>query len=160
MQRKTVNYSTGFIVKQSKFSVATDGRGSYDISAQIRDCVEKSTVEIGVAHVFLQHTSASLMFCENADPDVRRDLETWMSAAVTDGDPAFMHDAEGPDDMAAHIRTMLSGSDLSFAVGGGRALLGTWQGIYLWEHRTHAHVRNVVVTVQGGTVGVEGGESS
>ncbi len=147
--RASIVTDTGVVVVQSTFSVRTQGRGSYDISAQIQQSVAASQVETGIAHVFLRHTSASLMFCENADPDVQRDLETWMSSAVVDGDPAFVHDAEGPDDMAAHVRTMLSGSDLSVAVGNAKALLGTWQGVYLWEHRTRPHTRDIVVTVQG-----------
>lgn len=144
-----MNDAPAFIVKQADFSLQTTGRGSHELSAQISEFVAQCGVDTGIAHVFLQHTSASLMFCENADPDVRRDLETWMRAKVVDGDPAFVHDAEGPDDMAAHIRTMISGSDLSVAITAGRLRLGTWQGIYLWEHRTQPHHRQFVVTVQG-----------
>jgi secondary thiamine-phosphate synthase enzyme len=102
-----------------------------------------------LVHVFVQHTSCSLTVTENADPDVRRDLETVMARLAPDGDPAYRHDAEGPDDMAAHVRSMLSGTGLSVPFGGGRLLLGTWQGIYLWEHRTAPHRRHVVVTVLG-----------
>jgi secondary thiamine-phosphate synthase enzyme len=97
--------------------------------------------------VFLQHTRASLILCENADPGVRRDLETAMARLAPDGDPANVHDTEGPDDMPAHLRTVLTASSLSVPLGDGRLLLGTWQGIYLWEHRTQAHARTVVVTI-------------
>jgi secondary thiamine-phosphate synthase enzyme len=90
-----------------------------------------------------------LLICENADPTVRGDLERWMARVVPDGDPMFRHDAEGPDDMPAHIRSILSGVSLTVPVAGGRLRLGTWQGIYLWEHRTHPHQRKVTVTVLG-----------
>jgi secondary thiamine-phosphate synthase enzyme len=108
-----------------------------------------SGVTTGLCHVFLQHTSASLLLCENADPDVRTDLERYMARLVADGDPIFEHTAEGADDMPAHIRTMLSGSDLTLPVSDGRCDLGTWQGVYLWEHRTAGHRRRLVVTVSG-----------
>jgi secondary thiamine-phosphate synthase enzyme len=99
--------------------------------------------------VFLQHTSASLVLCENADPDVRTDLEHYMARLVADGDPIFEHTAEGPDDMPAHIRTIISGSDLTLPVSNGQCDLGTWQGVYLWEHRTAGHRRQLTVTVYG-----------
>jgi secondary thiamine-phosphate synthase enzyme len=99
--------------------------------------------------VFVQHTSCALTITENADPDVRRDLETIIKRLAPDGDPAYRHDTEGPDDMAAHARTMLTDVGLTVPVGGGRLLLGAWQGIYLWEHRTAPHSRKVVVTVLG-----------
>ena len=99
--------------------------------------------------MFLQHTSASLVLCENADPDVRADLETILARLVPDGDRAYRHDTEGPDDMAAHARTVLTASSLTLPVSGGRLALGTWQGVYLWEHRLTAHRRRVVVTVHG-----------
>jgi secondary thiamine-phosphate synthase enzyme len=102
-----------------------------------------------LCHVFVHHTSASLMLCENADPAVRRDLETFMSRVAPDGDPAFTHRDEGPDDMPAHVRSVLTQTGLSIPVSGGRCALGTWQGIYLWEHRLAAHRRQVTVTVQG-----------
>jgi secondary thiamine-phosphate synthase enzyme len=99
--------------------------------------------------VFTAHTSASLMICENADPDVRRDLETFMADLAPDGDPRFVHTAEGPDDMPAHLRSILTQTDLTIPVRDGRLALGTWQGVYLWEHRLRPHARRVVVTVQG-----------
>lgn len=132
---------------QSILEIPTNGRGTRDITDAVAAVVRASGVECGLAHVFVQHTSCSLLITENADPDVRRDLETVLARLAPDGDPAYRHDAEGPDDMAAHVRNMLTGSGLSVPVGGGRLLLGTWQGIYLYEHRSHPHRRKVVVTV-------------
>lgn len=131
------------------FEVATRGRGTVDITRQVAAAVSASGVSAGVALVFVHHTSASLIVCENADPSVRRDLEGWFARAVRDGDPAFEHDAEGPDDMSAHIRSVLTGCSLSLPVGDGRLDLGTWQGVYLWEHRTSPHTRRITVTVLG-----------
>jgi secondary thiamine-phosphate synthase enzyme len=134
---------------QTTLEIATAGRGTRDITAAVAEAVAASGLRCGLVHVFVQHTSCSLTVTENADPDVRRDLETVMARLAPDGDPAYRHDAEGPDDMAAHVRSMLSGTSVSVPVGGGRLLLGTWQGIYLWEHRTAPHRRRVVVTVLG-----------
>ena len=106
-------------------------------------------VATGLCTVFVQHTSCSLMITENADPDVLRDLETLARRWAPDGDPAYRHDAEGDDDMASHARSVLTDTSVSVPVGGGRMMLGTWQGIFLWEHRTHPHSRTVVVTVSG-----------
>lgn len=133
---------------QSKFTVRTSGRGTTDITTQVQDVVREAGVEQGICHVFNHHTSASLMLCENADATVRRDLEAWMQRAVPDGDPLFEHTAEGPDDMPAHVRTLLTHSSLSIPVTAGRCALGTWQGIYLWEHRHAPHTRSITVTVQ------------
>jgi len=135
-------------VVQEKIIIETSGRGSYEITASVSAVVEASGAGEGLCHVFVRHTSASLMLCENADPAVRRDLETFMADLVPDGDPRFVHTAEGPDDMPAHIRSVLTQSDLSVPVRGGRLALGTWQGIYLWEHRSHPHRRSVLVTIQ------------
>lgn len=137
------------MIKQREFHIQTRGRGSYDISAEVNSCVEESGVLTGLCHVFVHHTSASLMLCENADPTVRQDLETFMQELVPDGSPMFKHTDEGPDDMPAHVRTLLSGTDLSIPVKTGRCGLGTWQGIYLWEHRVRAHRRLVTVTILG-----------
>jgi len=134
---------------QAILEFSTRGRGTLDITAEVARVVAQAGVEAGLAHVFVQHTSCSLTITENADPDVRRDLETVLARLAPDGDPAYRHDAEGPDDMSAHVRSMLTSTGLSVPVGGGRLLLGTWQGIYLWEHRTGAHRRSVVVTVLG-----------
>ena len=134
---------------QNKLTFTTHGRGITSITDAIREQVKLSGVNTGLCHLFLQHTSASLVLCENADPDVRTDLERYMARLVTDGDPIFEHTAEGPDDMAAHIRTMLCGSDLTLPVTNGQCDLGTWQGVYLWEHRTAGHRRRLTVTVSG-----------
>lgn len=134
---------------QAVLEFSTAGRGTRDITDAVAKVVAASGVQCGLAHVFVQHTSCSLTITENADPDVRRDLETIVARLAPDGDPAYRHDTEGPDDMAAHGRTMLTDVGLTVPVGGGRLLLGTWQGIYLWEHRTAPHRRSVVVTVLG-----------
>ena len=111
--------------------------------------VTQSCVAEGLCHVFLRHTSASLLITENADPDVRRDLETFISGLAPDGDPAYIHTMEGPDDMPAHIRSVLTCSELTIPVRAGRLALGTWQGAYLWEHRFRAHRRRMDITVIG-----------
>lgn len=134
---------------QSILTFSTAGRGTRDITDDVAAVVAAARIDCGLAHVFVQHTSCSLLLTENADPDVRRDLETIVARLAPDGDPAYRHDAEGPDDMSAHGRSMLTATGLSVPVGGGRLLLGTWQGIYLWEHRTAPHRRKVVVTVLG-----------
>ena len=137
------------MVFQSKLTITTRGRGTTNISEAIREQVHASGITTGLCHVFLQHTSASLILCENADPDVRADLERYMTRLVMDGDPIFAHTDEGPDDMSAHIRTILSGHDLTLPVSNGRCELGTWQGVYLWEHRSAGHRRRLTLTVFG-----------
>jgi len=134
---------------QQTFDIRTRGRGMQEITAEIASIVAASGIATGVAHVFVQHTSCSLLITENADPAVRHDLETLARRWAPDGDPAYRHADEGDDDMAAHARSVLSGSSVSVPLGGGRLLLGTWQGIYLWEHRSDAHLRRIVVTVSG-----------
>ena len=134
---------------QQQRLIATSGRGTRDITAQVAAVVRDSGIDTGLCHVFVCHTSCSLTITENADPDVRRDLETVFARLAPDGDPAYAHDLEGPDDMAAHARSVLSDTGLTVPVGGGRLLLGTWQGIFLWEHRTHGAERRVVITVTG-----------
>jgi secondary thiamine-phosphate synthase enzyme len=137
------------MIFQKTIRLETRGRGSYPLTRTIQEVVQESGIETGLCHAFLQHTSASLMLCENADPDVRTDLENFMSRLVPDGDAIFMHTAEGPDDMPAHVRSVLTHSDLTLPVSGGRCHLGTWQGVYLWEHRRAAHRRQVIVTIHG-----------
>lgn len=137
------------MIAQSEIRIATRGRGTYDFTQDVQEAVRASGVRTGLCHLFIRHTSASMMLCENADPAVRRDLETFMARQVPDGDPAFTHTAEGPDDMSAHVRSILTQSDLNIPVRDGRCALGTWQGVYLWEHRTAPHERCVIVTVQG-----------
>jgi secondary thiamine-phosphate synthase enzyme len=137
------------VIHQETLRIETSGRGTTDVTSRIDQVVRASGIQTGVAHLFLQHTSAALMVCENADPDVRRDLETIVGDLAPDGDARYRHTAEGPDDMAAHVRTLLTGVSQAIPVGGGRCLLGTWQGIYLWEHRRAGHQRQIIVTVQG-----------
>ncbi len=134
---------------QTILEFATSGRGTRDITDAVAEVVQASGLGCGLVQVFVQHTSCSLTITENADPDVRRDLETILERLAPDGDPAYRHDAEGPDDMAAHARSVLLDTGLTVPFGGGKLLLGTWQGIYLWEHRTAPHRRKVVVTVIG-----------
>lgn len=134
---------------QAKIQFATPGRGTRSITDAVAAEVARSGVSTGIVHVFVQHTSCALVITENADPAVRRDLETVLGRLAPDGDPAYRHDTEGADDMAAHARTVLSGESLSVPIGDGRLLLGTWQGLYLWEHRTGPQHRTVIVTVLG-----------
>lgn len=137
------------MIRQSEQCIETRGRGTYDITGEVQATVSEAGIATGLCHVFIRHTSASLILCENADPDVRRDLETFMLRTVPDGDPDFVHTAEGPDDMPAHVRSILTQTDLNIPVRDGRCALGTWQGIYLWEHRHGPHRRTVIVTVNG-----------
>lgn len=137
------------MVFQKQFVVATRGRGTLDITRDVDTIIQESALKHGLCHVFVHHTSASLILCENADPTVRQDLETFMKRLVPDGDAMFQHVDEGPDDMPAHVRTVLTQSGLSLPVTNGRCGLGTWQGVYLWEHRTHGHQRRITVTLYG-----------
>jgi secondary thiamine-phosphate synthase enzyme len=131
------------------FEVDTAGRGTFDITDQVQRVVAEAEVESGLANVFVHHTSASLIVCENADPSVRSDLERFAARLVPDGDRLFEHTAEGPDDMPAHVRTVLTQTSIGIPVEGGRADLGTWQGLYVYEHRTHPHRRRITVSVVG-----------
>jgi len=140
----------GTMIHQATLAVRTRGRGTVEITDDVANVVAASGVDTGLVNVFLRHTSASLILCENADANVRRDLETAMARLAPDGDPANVHDMEGPDDMPAHLRSVLTANSLTIPCARGRMLLGTWQGIYLWEHRLAPHSRSVVVTVQGG----------
>jgi len=136
-------------VYTAQLGIDTAGRGFRDISAEVQAVVRRSGVTDGLCQLFIRHTSASLLVTENADPDVRVDLENFFSKLVPEGDPAYVHSMEGADDMPAHIRAVLTCSDLGVPVRGGRLALGTWQGIYLWEHRARPHHRRVDVTVLG-----------
>jgi secondary thiamine-phosphate synthase enzyme len=129
--------------------VETKGRGTYDVTRDVADHVAKSGARDGLATVFIHHTSASLIICENADPSVRRDLEAFAARLVPDGDALFEHDAEGPDDMPAHVRTVLTQTSIGIPIERGALALGTWQGLYVWEHRTSPHRRRVTVTIVG-----------
>ncbi|ACV35923.1 secondary thiamine-phosphate synthase enzyme YjbQ [Accumulibacter sp.] len=134
---------------QQSFDVHSRGRGTIEITDEVARIVGAAGFAVGLVNVFVQHTSCSVVLTENADPSVRRDLETLAARWAPDGDAAYRHDDEGDDDMAAHGRNILAGASLSVPVGNGEMRLGTWQGIYLWEHRTIPHRRRIVVTVIG-----------
>jgi len=136
-------------MKQYSLNINTQGRGTINISAEVEELVKQSNIITGLCHIFIQHTSASLIITENADSNVRRDLEYFISRLVQDGDPAYLHDQEGSDDMSAHIRSILTQSEISIPISAGRLATGTWQGIYLWEHRTSPHRRSLTVTLHG-----------
>lgn len=132
-----------------ELTFATRGREFLEITAPVAELVARSRLHTGLCTLHLQHTSASLLIQENADPEVRRDFERFFARLVPDGDPLFEHTAEGDDDMPAHVRTALTAVNLGIPITGGRLALGTWQGIYLWEHRTHPHRRRVMVHLLG-----------
>jgi secondary thiamine-phosphate synthase enzyme len=134
---------------RGELAIATKGRGTYEITRDVAAIVSASKAREGLATVFVHHTSASLIICENADPSVRRDLETFAAKLVPDGDAMFTHDAEGDDDMPAHVRTVLTQTSIGVPIANGKLALGTWQGLYLWEHRTSPHRRHVTITVIG-----------
>ena len=133
------------MIKQ--FSVDTPGQGLHDITAQVASVVRTASIQEGLCTVFVRHTSASLVIQENADPTAKRDLERWLNRLVPEGDPFYSHDAEGPDDMPSHVKAALTASSLSIPVMGGNLGLGTWQGIYLWEHRRRGSRRELVVHI-------------
>src|SRR6185295_1244649 len=137
------------MVDQQTLTFRTSGRGTTDIATDVQRVVAASSIAKGLCTVFLQHTSASLILCENADPDVRVDLERLLSRLAPDGDEEYVHDAEGPDDMASHARSILTSNSITIPVADGKLMLGTWQGLYLYEHRHVGHVRSVVVTMMG-----------
>lgn len=129
--------------------VTTHPRAMTDITARVKTIAQKSNCQTGLCHLFIQHTSASLIICENYDPLVKKDLETFMSTLAPDGDPRFEHTLEGPDDMPAHIRTILTQTSISIPIINGQLALGTWQGVYAWEHRLSSFSRKIIVTIQG-----------
>ena len=128
-----------------ELNLATRGRGLVEFTSAVEKWIAENKFRDGLLTLHLRHTSASLLIQENADPDVRRDLDAFFARLVPDGDPLFSHTAEGEDDMAAHLRTALTTVNLSLPVRAGQLTLGTWQGIYLWEHRTHPHSRRVAL---------------
>ena len=130
---------------QHELSIATRGRGLYDFTSAVEAWISKSGFRVGLLTLHVRHTSASLLIQENADPDVRADLERFFARLIPDGDPLFAHTCEGEDDMPAHVRTALTTVNLSIPMSGGRLALGTWQGIYLWEHRRASHSRHVAM---------------
>lgn len=133
---------------QDSLSVQTRGRGLVDITDRVAGVVKSANVRIGQCTVFVQHTSASLVIQENADPSVRRDMDAWMERIAPEGD-GYEHDDEGPDDMPGHLRSAITRTSEVIPITNGRLALGTWQGIYLWEHRRAPHTRSIVVHVQG-----------
>jgi secondary thiamine-phosphate synthase enzyme len=137
------------MVHQVTLSIESRGAGTHEITDAIAREVTRSGLKAGVVTVFCQHTSCSLVIMENADPTARHDLEAWLNRLVPENDPHFEHTLEGPDDMPSHIKMALTRTSESVPFSGGRLLLGTWQGIFLWEHRRHSHTRNVIVTVIG-----------
>ena len=128
-------------------SFETPSQGLYEITDAVNSFVRKSKVTEGLCTVFVQHTSASLIIQENADPSAKRDLERWLSRLVREGDPHFTHTAEGPDDMPSHIKAALTSTSIGIPLIAGELVLGRWQGIYLWEHRTRPHTRSVIVQI-------------
>jgi len=132
---------------QKILNIQTRGRGTYDLSADLARCVRESGIDYGLCHCFVHHTSASLILCENADADVRHDLETFMGKLVPDGDPMFTHVNEGEDDMPAHIRSVLTQASISIPITDARPALGTWQSLYLWEHRLQPQQRRITLTI-------------
>ncbi len=139
-------------ITQEELEIATHGRGLVDITSKVAAVVSRAKLRVGICTVFVRHTSASLVIQENADPAVLRDLQRWIDHAAPERPPfgAWEHDDEGPDDMPAHVRTVLTKTSETIPLVGGRLALGTWQAIYLWEHRTAPHRRRVLVTVMGG----------
>ena len=134
---------------QERFERQTEGPGLSSITAEVERAVLRSEIETGLVTVFLRHTSASLVIQENADPDVQTDLQAFLARLVPNGDPIYRHTSEGPDDMSAHVKAALTATSLSIPIADGRMVLGTWQGIYLWEHRDRPHLRKLVVHVTG-----------
>jgi secondary thiamine-phosphate synthase enzyme len=130
-------------------AIATRGRGFHNLTESVTSTIREADLQTGLCHVFLRHTSASLCISENADPEVQRDLERFAERLAPDGDPLFQHDAEGPDDMPAHVRSLAFGYQLTIPIQRGRLGLGTWQGIYLWEHRSQGRRRELIVTLCG-----------
>lgn len=132
-----------------ELTIQTPGQGLHEITDLVRACVDDSGLDEGLCTIFVRHTSASLTIQENADPSARRDLEAWLNRLVPEGDALYTHTSEGPDDMPSHIKAILTQVSLSVPVLGGCLALGTWQGIYLWEHRRRAHTRRVAVHLGG-----------
>lgn len=139
----------GTVHHQERLEVRTDGRGLVDIGHGVAEAVARSGVETGLAVVFCRHTSASLVVQENADPSAARDLLAWFERLAPDGDPRYTHTAEGPDDMPSHLRAAVTRTSETIPVTDGRLALGTWQGLFLFEHRTAGHRRTLVVHVHG-----------
>ena len=128
-------------------TIETSGQGMREITREVERIVQGEGIQEGLCTLFLRHTSASLVVQENADPTAKRDLERWLNRLVPEGDPFYTHDAEGPDDMPSHLKAALTATSLSIPIADGKLALGTWQGIYLWEHRQRGSRRDIVVHV-------------
>lgn len=137
------------MITQYQLTFKTHGRDIYNITELVAEKLQQTQITTGLCHVFLHHTSASLLLCENDDPQVQKDLENFMQRLVPDGDPLYQHTQEGPDDMPAHVRAILTTNFLVVPITEGRLGLGRWQGIYLWEHRLRAYDRHLTITMQG-----------
>ena len=137
------------MVYQDFIEVNAKGRGFYEITSDVANIVSKAIIRTGICQIYIQHTSASLIICENADPNVLTDLGNYMQKLVKDGDPGFLHTEEGEDDMSAHIRSVLTQTSISMPISQGQLVRGTWQGLYVWEHRYAAMPRRVTVTLVG-----------
>ena len=135
--------------KQLQITLNTSGRDTHEITELVNEEIKTTDVKLGVCHIFIQHTSASLIITENADPDVRTDLETIIQRLSPDADPEYLHTLEGPDDMSAHGRNMLTQTEITIPITNGRLTLGTWQGLYLWEHRRSHFQRKIILTIMG-----------
>lgn len=135
--------------QQSQFTYTTQGRNTYNITPEVESAIQKSHIETGLCHIFIHHTSASLIITENADPDVRYDLETLIQRIAPDGDPEYRHTLEGKDDMSGHMRNILTQTEITIPITQGRSGSGTWQGIFLWEHRTGNFQRKLTITISG-----------
>lgn len=127
--------------------IATHGQGLYEITDELSSFLHSLSIDNGLCNVFVQHTSASLIIQENADPSAREDLENWLNRLVKEKDPLYTHTTEGPDDMPAHIKSVLTSTSLTIPVIGGSFALGTWQGVYLWEHRKASHKRKILISI-------------
>ena len=128
-----------------RIAIKVSGQGLHEITDRIRSAIKGAKIDEGLCTIFIQHTSASLTIQENADPSAKRDLENWLNRLVPEDDPHFTHDTEGPDDMPSHIKSALTCASLSIPIVDGQLSLGTWQGIYLWEHRRHRQTRNIII---------------
>lgn len=136
------------MLTQQSLQIVTGRRGTYEITRKLREAVGAAGVQTGLFHLFIKHTSASLIICENADPTVREDLENFFAEIAPDGDSTYRHSLEGPDDMPAHIRTILTQNSLTIPISSGELALGTWQGVFVYEHRYHAGARDILITIQ------------
>ena len=134
---------------QTEITLKSPNRGTYEITQQIDNIVDQSNIQSGLCHIFIQHTSASLIITENADPSVRKDIEYWMQKNIIDGDPNYQHCNEGDDDMSGHLRCIMTDTSQTIPVTNGQLNLGTWQGLFLYEHRTGVFDRKIVITIQG-----------